>query len=114
MKLLAGIATLCLATGTAHAQKLDVLGIHPGKNDGGLFLLEKADGQQYVAMLATQEKCLDILEVAEALWKAGKKTWVIMADGKPQQVLRITCFGTPSNQCPPNIAGKTPKDGKAC
>jgi hypothetical protein len=100
---LAGIAALFLAT-TAYTQKLDILGIHPGDNDGGLFFLENADGQQYAVMLDTQEKCLDILKVAEALWKAEKKT-IITADGKPKQVLRITCFGAPSNQCPPNVAG---------
>jgi|SRR5262249_9956903 hypothetical protein len=109
--LLAGVAALFLATGTAHAQELD---IHSGENLV-MLLLEKVDGEKHMVALNTQENCFTVLEVIEARTKVNKETWLTLrGQEKPERVLNVICTGTPSNQCPPNIAGKTPKDGKAC
>jgi hypothetical protein len=108
--LLTGIAALLLATGAARTQEVD---IHHGENIV-MLLLEKADGQKYVSMLNTRETCADVLAVIEARSRAGKQTWMTLAQGKPERILNVICPGTPSNQCPPNVAGKTPESGKAC
>src|SRR5262249_40928757 len=96
--LLTGVATLFLATGVAYTQEADI---------------HHDDGQKYATMLNTQEKCADILEMAEARSKARKETWINWTQGKSERILNVMCPGAPSNQCPPSVAGKTP-DGKAC
>jgi len=106
---LSGIAALLLATGAAHAQELD---IHRGENMV-MLLLEKGDGQKYVGMLSTQETCADVMMVIEARTRAGKETWMTWVQGKPERILNVICVGTP-DQCPLNVAGKTPENEKAC
>jgi len=108
---LTGAAALFLATGTAHTQELD---IHHGKMLLCCCLRKRTDRNTWVCSIL--KKTVAILEIIEARSKAGKETWITMtgAQGKPERILNVICTGTPSNQCPPNVAGKTPKDGKAC
>ena len=71
------------------------LNLHHGNNDGAMLLLEKADGQRYATMIEIQESCLSILETIEARTKNGLETWLNWAEGKPERILQVFCFGAP-------------------
>ena len=100
--LLAGIAVLLLATGTAHAGEF-------------VLLLQKGDEKPSTAFATMGMNCEEALASHERNRKAG--TWLMYSPpggGEPWRIVWLGCLSAVSKMHCPTIAGQTPESGRTC